>query len=25
VKAEYIGEAKAGTERGIILASFNAG
>lgn len=25
VKVELIGEAKAGTERGVILASFNAG
>lgn len=25
VKVEYIGEAKEGTEAGVILASFNAG
>lgn len=25
VKAEYIGKAKPGTERGVILASFHAG
>lgn len=25
VKVEYIGEAKEGIERGVILASFNAG
>ena len=25
VKVEYIGEAKAGTEAGVICASFNAG
>jgi len=25
VEVEYLGEAKEGTERGIILASFNAG
>ena len=25
IKVEYIGEAKEGTEKGVILASFNAG
>ncbi len=25
VKVEYIGEAKEGTEKGVILSSFNAG
>lgn len=25
IKAEYIGEAKEGTKKGVILASFNAG
>ena len=25
VKVEYLGEAKPGTEKGLILASFNAG
>lgn len=25
VKVEYIGEAKSGTKRGVICASFNAG
>jgi len=25
VKVEYIGEAKGGTEKGVILGSFNAG